>query len=152
MATWCWFLPTLSSVYGLISKVPLVNPLETFKRIQTLRELLNIPSFVFFPEVKYVHIWWSTLRINFGQDLGFWGSPLWFIVARIRQICCSILKKEVSKASTLPVAWQQSHGSLTMNVTLGRTLFRVISMSPCLDNSETFTTDLSLSIAFLTSS
>lgn len=32
------------------------------------------------------------------------------------------------------------------------TLFLVISISPCLDNSETLTIDLSLSTAFLTSS
>lgn len=38
-----------------------------------------------------------------------------------RQISCSIFEKEVSSASTLPVAWQQEHGSLIMNVTLGRT-------------------------------
>ena len=38
------------------------------------------------------------------------------------------------------------------NLIKRHTLFLVISISPCLDNSETFTIDLSLSTAFLTSS
>lgn len=50
-------------------KYPVIS--YTFKRIQTLRELLNIPNFVFFPEVKYSHMLSSTLRRNFGHDLGF---------------------------------------------------------------------------------
>lgn len=61
------------------SNYPLIS--YTFKRIQTLRELLNVASLVFFPEVRYSHIRWSTLRINFGHDLGFSGSAFWSIVA-----------------------------------------------------------------------
>ena len=56
----------------------------TFNKIHTLRELLRSPSFVFFPDVKYVHISWSTLSTNLGHDFGFSGSDFrreaaWFI-------------------------------------------------------------------------
>lgn len=46
----------------------------TFNKIHTLRELLKSPSFVFFPDVKYEHISWSTLSTNLGHDFGFSGS------------------------------------------------------------------------------
>lgn len=53
---------------------------HTFRRSQTLRELLKIASLVLFPEVKKLDMYWSTLRINLGQDLGFSGSAFWSIV------------------------------------------------------------------------
>jgi hypothetical protein len=104
------------------------------------------------PDVKYVHISWSTLRTNLGHDFGFSGSDLCPEAARRRQISRSIFEKEVSRASTRPIPWQQGHGSLIMNVTLGRTLFLVISIKPSFDNSETPTVDRSFSTAFFISS
>lgn len=46
---------------------------------------------------------------------------LFSLLTSNREISCSIFEKDVSRASTLPVPWQQVHGSLIINVTLGRT-------------------------------
>jgi len=72
------------SEYGSSSKAPREKPLAIFNKIHTLRELLRSPSFVFFPDVKYVHISWSTLSTNLGHDFGFSGSDFrreaaWFM-------------------------------------------------------------------------
>jgi hypothetical protein len=57
----------------------------TFNKTQTLRELLRSPNLVFLPDVKYVHISWSTLSKNLGHDFGFSGSKLCLQVACFNQ-------------------------------------------------------------------
>jgi hypothetical protein len=52
------------------------NEYCTFNKTQTLRELLRSPNLVFLPDVKYVHISWSTLSKNLGHDFGLSGSDL----------------------------------------------------------------------------